>query len=558
VVLSDRREVDLERLVAALGESEERYRRLVEGAPEAIAVHRDGVLLYVNPAAARLVGEPDPAGLVGRSVVAFAHPDDRAVAAERVRRAALEAAPRVSPIGRLVRPDGRVVEAEIVSIPTIFDGQPAANIVIRDVTDRNRAEAALRFLAEASEILSSSLDYQTTLRTVARLSVTRLGDWCQVYVADDDGMHLRGIAGAHADPSRGHLLDDLLDRFPIGADADVPVARVFRSGVAMLMAEIPAGTLEAIAREPAHRQILTELRPVSSIVVPLAARGRALGAITFVSADPRRRFDADDLVLAEELARRAGVAVDNARLYAEAQRAVRLRDDFLSITSHELRTPVAAVKAQAQLARRRLRAGGAELARVEDSLGRIVERADRLASLVQDLLDVSRSGSGRLSLAVRDVDLAALAREAVARVAEQLPTIPHRFELELPAEGCPVAADGERIAEVLVNLLENAVKYSPGGAIVVSVAPETDGARVSVRDEGSGVPPAMLETIFEPFGRAANAVRGAIEGLGLGLHICRQIVERHGGHIQAESAGEGRGTTVVFWIPGRPVGSSLA
>jgi signal transduction histidine kinase len=228
---------------------------------------------------------------------------------------------------------------------------------------------------------------------------------------------------------------------------------------------------------------------------------------------------------------------------------VRARDAFLSIAAHELRTPVTGLKGAAQLLLRRLAAGRLDPDRLARTLRALGASADRLAVLTDDLLDIARIRMGHLALTLQPTDLAALMQAAVTRAGEHAGPA-HRLTLHLPDQLAPVLTDEARIDQVLTNLLDNAVKYSPaGGDVTVMVRAAPGRVIVSVRDEGIGLPPGAATAIFEPFGRAANAAASHLPGMGLGLHICRTIVERHGGAIQAESAGEGRGTTVWFWLP---------
>jgi signal transduction histidine kinase len=254
------------------------------------------------------------------------------------------------------------------------------------------------------------------------------------------------------------------------------------------------------------------------------------------------------VALIEELARRAAMAVENARLYGEAQAAIRARDEFLSIASHELRNPVAGMKGAAQMLRRAEERGQLDGARLDRYVGIIEQTANRLATLTEDLLDVSRLQQGVLPLRPRRTDVAALIESVTARLQEQSPA--HRLVLDLACSPRPAVVDPDRIEQVLENLLGNAIKYTPGGEQVeVTVGPDQGGVLLRVRDRGIGLPEQFLERIFEPFARASNAVARNIEGLGLGLYICRQIAEQHGGRLWAESEGEGMGTTMGLWLP---------
>jgi signal transduction histidine kinase len=282
-------------------------------------------------------------------------------------------------------------------------------------------------------------------------------------------------------------------------------------------------------------------------MLPLAARGQLMGVLALVLAESGRRYGPDDLALGEELAARAAVALDNARLHEEAQAALRARDTFLSIASHELRTPVTSIKGFVQALLRQQQHGEIDARQLARALPVIHRSTNRLTVLIEDLLDVSRIRLGRLMLHRRPVDLAELARLVLERYRPQAAT--HELTLGI-ASTPPVLADIDRLDQVLSNLLDNALKYSPhGGPIVVTVASDGPGVRLSVRDAGIGLPAGTTELIFEPFGRADNATDRQIAGLGLGLYICRSIVDQHGGRVWAESPGEGQGTTLHVWLP---------
>ena len=233
-----------------------------------------------------------------------------------------------------------------------------------------------------------------------------------------------------------------------------------------------------------------------------------------------------------------------------AEAAVRARDVFLSIAAHELRTPITALKGSAQLLVRQEARGTLDPARLTRTLGVLGDAADRLAALTDDLLDVSRIRTGQLPLTLTQLDLPALVVEAVAH-ARARHSGPHRLLLDAAEDLAPVPGDAARLDQVLTNLLDNAIKYSPaGGDVVVTLRAADGGIMTTVRDQGIGLPPGSTAAIFEPFGRAPNAAQSQLPGLGLGLYICRNIIERHGGRIWAESDGEGQGSMVALWLPG--------
>jgi len=238
----------------------------------------------------------------------------------------------------------------------------------------------------------------------------------------------------------------------------------------------------------------------------------------------------------------------HARQAAEA--AVRARDEFLSIASHELRNPIAGIKGTAQLLRRSQRNGRLDADRLERYLTSIEAGSNRLTTLTEDLLDVSRLQQGELPLRLQESDLAALIRAVVARLPGETR---RRLRVDLAAGIAPISLDPDRVEQIIVNLLDNAVKYSPPQAeIHVSLVGVDDGLLARFRDQGIGLPVGAAEQIFEPFGRATNAKSANIPGLGLGLYICHQIAHRHGGRLWAESDGEGQGTTFSLWLPSTP------
>ncbi|HEV8637284.1 MAG TPA: GAF domain-containing sensor histidine kinase [Chloroflexota bacterium] len=419
----------------------------------------------------------------------------------------------------------------------------------RAVLAAEQAQRRLAFLASASRLLASSLDYERTLQQVARLAVPELADWCIVDLVEEAGS-LRRIAVVHVDPAKRELALELQRRYPrLAPHARHTMRRVLETGAPWLDPEIAEERLVAEARDADHLALLRGLGFRGEIVVPLTGRDRILGTITLVAATTGRRYDAEHLALAEELAQRCALAIENAMLYQEAKNAVQARDEFLSIASHELRTPMTSVRGHAQLLRRTLEREPLDTERIRQQADAIVQGSDRLTALIQDLLDVSRIRTGRLELRLGQFDLGAFVRELVARQQEQTDQT-HRFRIELPDGPCPVIADADRIEEVLANLLDNAVKYSPdGGEIAVAVRPDGTLARISVSDRGIGVPPEALERVFEPFSRAPNAEVSQVPGMGLGLFICRSIIERHGGRMWAESPGEGQGTTMRIELP---------
>jgi signal transduction histidine kinase len=298
------------------------------------------------------------------------------------------------------------------------------------------------------------------------------------------------------------------------------------------------------------------LRAKVSIFVELFTKTVALeqrtAALTQVTAELVRReqqIGALNVELEARVIERTAALEAAITLKGEAEAALSVRDEFVSIAAHELRTPVTGIKVNAQLALRRLDVAIPDKQRTLRYLLGIVDGADRLVLLINDLMDVSRMRSGELLLRVVPIDLVALVSTVAVRYAETGGER-HHVTTDAPVAPLMVAGDAGRLEQVLDNLLSNSVKYSPdGGEIGVSVRRSIDGVQLTVSDDGIGLTPGAHERIFEPFGRAANATREELPGMGLGLHICRQIAEAHGGRIWAESDGEGQGMTVGMWLP---------
>jgi PAS domain S-box-containing protein len=427
-----------------------------------------------------------------------------------------------------------------------------AVVINEDVTERMRAEAALQVLAEAGSALGASLDHEQTLAGLARLAVPRLADWCAIDLADEDGRIARLVVAA-ADPAKERLVRALSERYPSNPEARAGVPAVIRTGRPELVQDVSDGLLVADARDDEHLRGLRELGMASVLRVPLVAHGRTFGALSLVAAESGRRYGPEHLTLAQELARRAAVAVENARLYRAAQEAARtaeaavaVRDQFLAIATHELRTPLTPLKASVQLLRRQLARGGAPA-----DLDRLAERAeqqvDRLSRLIEPLLDVSRLGTGRLAIERQPLALIPLL-ERVVDLARSTVEPPRPYLLSRPDSQPVVMGDEARLEQVLVNLLENARKYSPAGSpIEVSVRGDAATVAIAVRDHGIGIPEAEHAQIFDRFHRASNVGRDT-SGFGLGLHIAREIAQMHDGTLTVAST-PGEGSTFTLTLP---------
>ncbi|WP_441292537.1 AAA family ATPase [Sorangium sp. KYC3313] len=400
-----------------------------------------------------------------------------------------------------------------------------------DITQRRRAELAERFLADASRKLMA-LGYGATLDSVAQLAVPELADRCVIDVDLARGAPGHTIAAGVPAELAGAVLDALQ---PLSA------------------ASLQRPEVGDVRAAP----LLEPLGVHSFLRAPLLARDRCFGVMTLLATAPRRRYGPADLGLAQELASRAALALDNSRLFAEAQEAIERRNEFLLVASHELKTPLTSLKMQAHLLARLLpRFQRAEVApeRIDAALQVLSRQIARLAHLVNELLDATRLNAGRLTLARAPVDLAALTREVVERMHQQLDDACCRTRLEL--EG-PVVGnwDASRVEQVLINLLSNAIKYGAGAPVHVVVRGLEGRALLVVRDHGIGITETDQARIFERFERAVSA--RSFGGLGLGLYIVRWIVTSHGGTIRVESA-PGAGAAFIVELPLRPAEAETA
>ena len=424
----------------------------------------------------------------------------------------------------------------------------------REQAARAEAEAAQRyfgFLAAASATLASALDLDATLQNVARSAVPTLADGCMVDLVEGQGT-LRHVAVAHSAPRKEAALRRLQSDYPFHLAGPASLLPALRRGEPVMYLGITDAQLTAVARDAEHLRLLRIVAPTSLLIVPLMTRGGVLGAMSFITTEPGRQGGSVDQGTAVELARRAAMAIDNARLYGEAQRALNeataaltVRDDFLSIASHELRTPLTALKGQIQLANRWLRRGN--IAPLPEMVRQAEQQVDRLARLVSTLLDASRIGGGRFVLAREPVAL----RPLLTRIVElerAASTTPRQIDLVL-SEALPIVmADPERLELVFVNLLENARKYSPANTPIEVRGEATEHTvSVAVRDEGVGIPPEDQARIFDRFRRGSTVDQG-IAGMGLGLYIAHEIVQAHGGQLHVQSTPR-RGSTFTVTLP---------
>ncbi|MGF2035561.1 MAG: ATP-binding protein [Nostoc sp. CmiVER01] len=422
----------------------------------------------------------------------------------------------------------------------LFANEQAARIAAQEAQRRSN------FLAEASRVLASSLDYRTTLTSVAQLAVPTLADWCIVDVVENNLTVFNNPVIAASEPQKEAIVRELRQRYPIPVDADYGPAKVLRSGKSELATTILESSLQKSASNQEHLFMLHQLQLKSQMTVPLLVRERKLGTIVFASAQPGRYYTIVDLAMAEELAQRAASAIENAQLYRQAQEANRIKDEFLAIVSHELRTPLNSMLGWVQIIRNRK----LDEATTFKALATIERNAQLQRKLIEDILDVSRIIQGKIRLNLRKVDLVLVINAAIEATYPTSEIKDIQIESNLDSSVDKVMGDVERLQQVVWNLLSNAVKFTPsGGRIEVHLKQVNSNAQITVSDTGKGISADFLPFIFERFRQADSTTTRAEGGLGLGLSIVRYIVEMHSGTVHAASEGEGRGATFTVLLP---------
>jgi PAS domain S-box-containing protein len=509
---------------------------------------------FVNPAAAAMMNGAAPADepdLIGKNLWLLFPEYRDTVFEHEMRRAMDERTPTVAE----ARQPGRG-EWWLVQCYPLPEGGLA--VQWRDITVRKRAEEAGHYLARASEILSGSLDYRQTLNDLAHLVVPELADWCAVEIAGENGT-LEQVAVAHVDPEKVRWGRELSRRYPTPRDAAIGAYHVLRTGRPELHPEVTDDMLVASAIDDEHLRISRELGIRSVMLVPLSAHDRVLGVLTLITSESRRRYNDADLRLTLELAHRAGIAVENARLHedtlrseAEAKEANRAKTEFLATMSHELRTPLNAISGYTSLLQ--LGVKGPLTPEQADYVERIARSGRYLLSLIQDVLSFAKLEAGRVELTIEPVDVAPLLRE----METLMDPLTKSAGLTLVQDTCEpdvqVAADKERLQQILLNLVSNAVKFTPpDGTIHLGCRVADDTVTISVRDSGPGIPADKLEAVFAPFVQLRRDTAGSQAGTGLGLAISRDLAREMHGDLTVQSD-VGVGSEFLLRLPRPPEG----
>ncbi len=543
----------------------QRYQELFDFAPDAYFVtDTNGIILEANQAASAYLNVLQRF-LIGKPLLTFIAQSDHQAFFNYLTQ--LQQFDRGGEWEVCLQPREKICFDVALTVVTVRNerGKPVAfRWLMRDISQRRRLESQRKqlfaneqtariaaqaaqkrsnFLAEASSVLASSLDYRTTLKSVAQLAVPTLADLCIVDVVENNSLVFSNPVIAASELEKEVLVRELRQLNPISVYADYGLSKVLRTGKPELVSNILESLLQ---RNLWNEEHLSLLQVKSYMVVPLLVRKRKLGTIVFASAQSGRYYTIVDLAMAEELAQHAAFALDNAQLYQEAQEANRIKEEFLAIVSHELRTPLNSMLGWVQIIRNRK----LDEAITSKALATIERNAQLQRKLIEDILDISCIVQGKIRLNLRKVNLVFIINAAIEAVHPTSEIKNIQVESNLDPSVVEVMGDAERLQQVVWNLLSNAVKFTAsGGRVEVHLKRVNSNAQITVSDTGKGISADFLPYIFERFRQADSTTTRTEGGLGLGLAIVRYLVEMHSGTVYAASEGEGRGATFTVLLP---------
>jgi PAS domain S-box-containing protein len=529
----------------AFKQSEQRFRTLIQFSADAIQlISAGGHILYSSDSVEHVLGYK-PEEIQGVSPEGFIHPDDLPFFMEQFLSLLQNPGGQVTLEYRVKHKKGSWVWIEATGTNYLHDPRIQAIVGnFRNITERKHLEERQQLLNAVSEKLASSLDDQLTLQEIAQLIVPAMADYCRIAILDEK-QQTQEIVANHIEPEKNVLVRELYEQYKDRVSSTYGLQKLLETGQPQL---IPVVTTELVApllqENSAVIPIIHALGLISYMGIPLIAREKVIGAITFSSAQPQRHYTQEDLVFAQELARRIALNLDNARLYAEAQQAITLRDDFISIAAHELRTPVTSLKLYFQMLQKQLDRRGEES--LAGSFTKLDTQLNKLTLLIEDLLNVSRIEHGKLDFQDDWFDLNDVVKDTVEQI--QTTTSKHLILIEGGISKF-VWGDKDRIGQVLANLMKNAVKYSPmSDTIIVGIATAQDAVVVSIQDFGIGIEKEHLHHIFDRFYRVSDPEEKTYPGLGIGLYVAREIIQRHNGTLTVESE-KGKGSLFAFTLP---------
>ena len=542
------------RAVGRADEAQRRFRAILDATPDFVGISDpQGNAIYVNRAG-RIMTRVNVEDVSALTIPDF-HPP---AAAERVLKEGVPTALRTGVWmgeSELIGLQGEHIPvSQVILAHHASNGEVAyMSTIMRDITDRKRLEDSQRFLLEVSQAASASLEVEVILRTLVKLVVPSYADYCAIELVDENGRIQRGARARLG--SEGQQVLEQIRVYPAGKKPNPHVAEVVRSGETTIVPVVTDAWLTRLVEGSRHSAMLRKLGPRSLMAVPVRGRRHVLGVICYTMTRAGRSYDGHDLGLAQELAARAALALDNADLFKESRQATRIRDEVLRVVAHDLRNPLNTISLSAQMIRNLSPPTEQEAwASKLDIIERSVAQADHL---IQDLLDVARMEAGKLVVMTQPTDALALADEAIALHEALAAQHDIRLHTEFPAAAVSVKADRDRVLQVFSNLIGNAIKFSPPGSLItLRAAPQNNALCFSIHDNGPGISEHDMPHLFDPFWQARKGSRGA----GLGLAIAKAIVQAHGGKIWVESK-LGAGSTFFFTLPvvePQPTANSMA
>ncbi|MBA2395158.1 MAG: PAS domain-containing sensor histidine kinase [Ktedonobacteraceae bacterium] len=523
---------------------ERRFRALIEHSSDVIMLNNaKGIVTYVSSSITSNLGYM-PAEFIGQVFLDFVHPDDVPILQDIAHELQWNGDKSLSTEYRLRRKDGAWRWFEGTGTNLLHD--PDVNAFVgnfRAITVRKAAEERLHLLNAVSILLVSSLDHEITLQQIAQLLVPAQADYCRIALVDDH-QQVKEITVNHVDPEKNALVQALYEQYKDRSSSTHGLQKLLTTGQPELISIVSQDVLETTRDNPTLFALVGTLSLRSYMGVPLIARGKTIGAMTFSSIQPHRHYTNDDLLFAQEVARRIALALDNVHLYKEAQNAIRLRDEFIATASHELRTPITSLKMYTQVLQKRFARQGDES--MNRSLMKMDAQIGKLTLLIEDLLDVSKLELGKVAFRQEAFNL----NEVIAEIVEHVQSISTRHTIHIEGKSTlPLWGDKERIGQVLTNLLINAIKYSPhADTVLVHIVQEQAMVIVKVQDFGIGIAKEHQQQIFERFYRVNDPEEKTYPGLGIGLHIAYEIIMRHGGTMYVESE-KGKGSSFCFTLP---------
>ncbi len=404
--------------------------------------------------------------------------------------------------------------------------------VFRDITERKNNDINTKFLADVSKIVASSLNNNITLKKISNIAVPHMADCCIIYIYDNERLVVSSIS--YNKLKKDKFTEKMLRDMPKRVEDTFNIFKVMNSDKSLIIPELTK----------LKKNLFPKMSINSFMCVPLRIRKKVFGVFVFFTLDGGRNYNKSDLTTAEEVARRTALAIENSRLYSDSLAAITLRDDFISIASHELKTPVTSIKAYTQVLQKRFEKSGDSAS--ADLLNKMDAQLTKLTTLISDLLDINKIEKGKLLFRKSKFDLNDLIYEITEEV--QRTTNNHRLITRLD-ETKEVFADRDRIGQVIINFMTNAIKYSPnGGDVIIKTKTSRTSFTFSVQDFGIGISKNNQNKIFDRFYREKGRTTDTYGGMGLGLYISSEIIKRHKGKIWVESKKD-EGSEFFFKLP---------